>query len=63
MTWKTPDSRLVDYLVGRYGTTGAFGKALAAQFTAYLTWLRADQKRKRNLVKLLDQRGLRTPAG
>jgi SWIM zinc finger len=33
------------------------------QFTAYLTWLRADQKRKRNLIKLLDQRGLRTPAG
>jgi len=33
------------------------------QFTAYLTWLRADQKRKRNLIKLLDQRGLGTPAG
>ena len=33
------------------------------QFTAYLTWLRADQKRKRNLIKLLDQRGLRAPAG
>jgi uncharacterized Zn finger protein len=33
------------------------------QFTAYLTWLRADQKRKRNLIRLLDQRGLRTPAG
>jgi uncharacterized Zn finger protein len=33
------------------------------QFTAYLTWLRADQKRKRNLIKLLDQRGLRTPDG
>jgi len=33
------------------------------QFTAYLTWLRADQKRKRNLMKLLDQRGLVTPAG
>lgn len=32
------------------------------QFTAYLTWLRADQKRKRNLIRLLDQRGLRTPA-
>lgn len=29
------------------------------QYTAYLTWLRADQKRKRNLIKLLDQRGLR----
>jgi len=25
--------------------------------------LRADQKRKRNLIKLLDQRGLRAPAG
>jgi len=29
------------------------------EFTAYLAWLRADQKRKRNLIKLLDQRGLR----
>ena len=28
------------------------------QFTAYLAALRADQKRKRNLIKLLDQRGL-----
>jgi hypothetical protein len=34
----------------------------SAQFTAYLTWLRADQKRKRNLIKLLDRRGLRTAA-
>jgi len=33
------------------------------QFTAYLTWLRADQKRKRNLIRLLDQRGLRAPTG
>jgi len=31
-----------------------------AQFTAYLAMLRADQKRKRNLMKLLDQRGLRS---
>ena len=35
----------------------------SAQFAAYLTWLRADQKRKRNLIKLLDRRGLRTAAG
>jgi len=34
----------------------------SAQFTAYLNWLRADQKRKRNLIKLLDRRGLRTAA-
>jgi uncharacterized Zn finger protein len=30
----------------------------ATQFAAYLAALRADQKRKRNLIKLLDQRGL-----
>lgn len=30
----------------------------AAEFAAYLAALRADQKRKRNLIKLLDQRGL-----
>ena len=30
----------------------------APQFAAYLAALRADQKRKRNLIKLLDQRGL-----
>jgi hypothetical protein len=30
----------------------------ASEFAAYLAWLRADQKRKRNLMKLLDQRGL-----
>jgi uncharacterized Zn finger protein len=30
------------------------------QFAGYLAMLRADQKRKRNLIKLLDQRGLRT---
>jgi len=30
------------------------------QFTGYLAMLRADQKRKRNLIRLLDQRGLRT---
>jgi uncharacterized Zn finger protein len=35
----------------------------SAQFAAYLTWLRADQKRKRNLIKLLDRCGLRTAAG
>lgn len=30
----------------------------APEFAAYLAALRADQKRKRNLIKLLDQRGL-----
>jgi hypothetical protein len=30
----------------------------APQFAACLAALRADQKRKRNLIKLLDQRGL-----
>jgi uncharacterized Zn finger protein len=30
----------------------------APEFVAYLAALRADQKRKRNLIKLLDQRGL-----
>jgi uncharacterized Zn finger protein len=30
----------------------------APEFAAYRTALRADQKRKRNLIKLLDQRGL-----
>lgn len=34
----------------RLGTT--------AEFTAYLTSLRADQRRKRNLMKILDQHGL-----
>lgn len=29
-----------------------------AQFAAYLAALRRDQRRKRNLIKLLDQRGL-----
>jgi hypothetical protein len=29
------------------------------QFTSYLAMLRTDQKRKRNLIKLLDQHGLR----
>ena len=29
------------------------------QFAAYLAALRADQERKRNLIKLLDQRGFR----
>ncbi|GDY56642.1 hypothetical protein SVIO_072650 [Streptomyces violaceusniger] len=28
------------------------------EFTTYLTALRADQKRKRNLMRLLDQHGL-----
>jgi hypothetical protein len=30
----------------------------APEFAAYLAALRADQKRKRNLIKLLDKRGL-----
>jgi uncharacterized Zn finger protein len=30
----------------------------APEFAGYLAALRADQKRKRNLINLLDQRGL-----
>ena len=30
----------------------------AQEFTAYLAALRTDQKRKRNLMKILDQHGL-----